>query len=808
MKIRKNVLRQLMTSPYIVAFAAIVMIGLILYAPFLFGNYIFAYSDWGYDTKHSYLAIYEFYVNKLSGLRFSEYDFSYGPGTTIFDNFPFLADPFGLFVIMGGVLLGIQKVGLLLVYSLFLKNITIGLFGVKYLRMLKFSKKSAVFGGTVLAFCGYLFITGQHYSFATYAVLYMLALIMMERYIANEKKWGGLVLVLAWQGIIGPYYMFYSLLGLGVYCVIRYSMREHTVKTVIIRLLKTLVLVFAAIGLSMVSFLPQCYQLLTVSSRIEDGVSMMDNIKASFGLLDGIFLKSGFLRLYSANIEGLINDEIWTSSKIYYSTTPYCFSLLLPFCIVHQFTKLFTVQKMKERLVRIAIFAIVIFTTCFAFIPSMTNMFTSIQFRFAFVLLPVELVCIAESIDDIYAKKVNIWFNSIVTIVISFVGVWLLLDDSNALSRRIYYIICIAMVLIAVSECLLWYGKKEWFRRGVCIILFGVVILPTMYDVRVSLYRDRMLMKKKEIEYYQMPQYEHFIDKLNKLEGDNFYRIEKDYAGVDGSSDYGHGFICPSRTLAAYNSTLSKSLGYFSQNITGTTILSSANYSVGAYGKPYDTTIANILGLKYIISMHKGEHEGWTRMDKYNGFYLFRNDSFKSSALLSDCFVTEKDYAGLTNVMKDEVLERGVVLEDNVQLEGYRRISAEDFYMKPEDGNSLEGNDVDMISPRADSEIEEVSNPNFGSRVQVKVNNKDKRILYCPIVYDDNWKVYVNGEEHNVLKANYGFVAVALEAGDNNVEFVYKNKSLYLGCIISLLSGIILVIVGLYKPKVHAIAGH
>lgn len=59
-----------------------------------------------------------------------------------------------------------------------------------------------------------------------------------------------------------------------------------------------------------------------------------------------------------------------------------------------------------------------------------------------------------------------------------------------------------------------------------------------------------------------------------------------------------------------------------------------------------------------------------------------------------------------------------------------------------------------------------------------------------------------------MLKANYGFVAVALEAGDNNVEFVYKNKSLYLGCIISLLSGIILVIVGLYKPKVHAIAGH
>ncbi len=50
-------------------------------------------------------------------------------------------------------------------------------------------------------------------------------------------------------------------------------------------------------------------------------------------------------------------------------------------------------------------------------------------------------------------------------------------------------------------------------------------------------------------------------------------------------------------------------------------------------------------------------------------------------------------------------------------------------------------------------------------------------VLYFPVVYDDKWHCSVDGEEVELLTANYGFMAMNIEAGTHNVTLTYEKES-------------------------------
>jgi hypothetical protein len=61
--------------------------------------------------------------------------------------------------------------------------------------------------------------------------------------------------------------------------------------------------------------------------------------------------------------------------------------------------------------------------------------------------------------------------------------------------------------------------------------------------------------------------------------------------------------------------------------------------------------------------------------------------------------------------------------------------------------------------------------------------------------YYPGWKVYVDGSERKLLRANYFFRAVSLPAGDHSVNFVYDPVSFKIGATVSTVSaGLIMII--------------
>jgi len=71
------------------------------------------------------------------------------------------------------------------------------------------------------------------------------------------------------------------------------------------------------------------------------------------------------------------------------------------------------------------------------------------------------------------------------------------------------------------------------------------------------------------------------------------------------------------------------------------------------------------------------------------------------------------------------------------------------------------------------------------NRAQLSVRCESRCIVVLTDLFDPGWQVEVDGEPGEILRANYLFRAVALEAGKHRVEFSYRPVWFYTGAAIS-----------------------
>lgn len=76
-----------------------------------------------------------------------------------------------------------------------------------------------------------------------------------------------------------------------------------------------------------------------------------------------------------------------------------------------------------------------------------------------------------------------------------------------------------------------------------------------------------------------------------------------------------------------------------------------------------------------------------------------------------------------------------------------------------------------------------------GSKVQILYDNSaGDDYLSAVIPYEIGWSATVNGEKTEVLKADYAFVGVPLEEGENRIEFSYTPPFFVPSLILSVLA--------------------
>ncbi|MGH7927266.1 MAG: YfhO family protein, partial [Candidatus Binatia bacterium] len=96
------------------------------------------------------------------------------------------------------------------------------------------------------------------------------------------------------------------------------------------------------------------------------------------------------------------------------------------------------------------------------------------------------------------------------------------------------------------------------------------------------------------------------------------------------------------------------------------------------------------------------------------------------------------------------------------------------------------------------------------NRVVVEASLAGSGILVLTDSYYPGWKVFVDGKEERILRANHFFRGVRLLPGNHNVEFRYEPLSFTIGWAISLLTlilltGISLVRVSIWRKRRHQV---
>ena len=71
------------------------------------------------------------------------------------------------------------------------------------------------------------------------------------------------------------------------------------------------------------------------------------------------------------------------------------------------------------------------------------------------------------------------------------------------------------------------------------------------------------------------------------------------------------------------------------------------------------------------------------------------------------------------------------------------------------------------------------------NEISGSIKLESNKVLFLSIPYNENWTAYADGEETAICRANTGFCAIPLKAGEHKIVLKYKNKQLKLSSAVS-----------------------
>lgn len=158
------------------------------------------------------------------------------------------------------------------------------------------------------------------------------------------------------------------------------------------------------------------------------------------------------------------------------------------------------------------------------------------------------------------------------------------------------------------------------------------------------------------------------------------------------------------------------------------------------------------------------------------------------------------DYKRISTSYIELMTELGDVYETVIYMNEntFNEVPAPNMYFSYYNKNVVE--DAYEVLKKDQMEIEEYGNGYIYGKIS---NNKEGKILFTSIPYDDGWELYVNGIKTDIIKLLEGaFIGAKLPKGECDIMFKYHVPGLKTGAMISLISFIcLLILIGLKDNK-------
>jgi uncharacterized membrane protein YfhO len=421
------------------------------------------------------------------------------------------------------------------------------------------------------------------------------------------------------------------------------------------------------------------------------------------------------------------------------------------------------------------------------FIPMFNQLFSGLNYSyyarwFYMPLLIMAMVsCIALE-DHMDQMKSALMVNAAVVLLFSLIGILPKKENGELVFFKLPtyperfwgYVAIAAIGMLIVGVLYVLHTENRRFLRVAISGFMVVTILTGTFMI---------FLGKLSGEGYSVVKEQAIDGRKNvQLSDDSFFRIDT-YNELD---NLGMHMNLP--TINAFHSIVPASVIEYYEAI-------GQERGVGSRPKPEAIGIRALTSVKYSFqSLSKGQKTellGFEPYDVQNGYQIYKNKYYIPIGFTYDYFINRQQFDAFAGSSKDRLLIKGLLLEDE-DYEKYKNYMPmlDDRFCYPDYLTDEEY--YHDCEQRAQTAAYSFERDNKGFTAKIKTEGNE--LVFFSVPYDEGWSATVNGQEVEVLKANIGFMAVAVPKGDNTIRFAYKTPGLSTGWMITITAAVLLTI--------------
>lgn len=205
--------------------------------------------------------------------------------------------------------------------------------------------------------------------------------------------------------------------------------------------------------------------------------------------------------------------------------------------------------------------------------------------------------------------------------------------------------------------------------------------------------------------------------------------------------------------------------------------------------------LRSLLSVKYYYVPESKDNNdskmyGFSPCGKQYGFNVYENENYLPMGFGYEKCITREQALDISKDSRAIAMLDALVLEDEETLLKYSDIltPVEDSFDVHQTKSQFE-DDVDLRKAQSAYEFKK-DNRGFTA----KCNLDKPTLMFFSVPYENGWSAKVNGKETEIIKANLGFMAVEVPAGECEIRFDFFPQGIKLGAVVSFAALIITII--------------
>jgi uncharacterized membrane protein YfhO len=755
----------------------LLLVGTLIFWPFLFGNAVLLYTDIGSDSVNDYYPNFVHLSHYIRSQGFPSWSFYVGMGQDI-------AYATGYLVWQPVSWLPGDLIAHALVFQHLGKVLIAGLLFFRFLQLRGLHAPLPLLGSLLLSFSAYMCIGSCWYPFADEVVCFAGILLATEEAI-QYGRWFLLAVVVALVGMITPFHLYLCALFLLLYVPARlfgqYGWQPRTILRSCLRLAGVATL---GVGLGAIVTLPHLYAVLN-SPRVSGTTSAVATL-SSFSFLG---LESPF-HYITAALRPFSNDILGTGDGFRgwqnYLEAPLTYCGLLCLLILPQ-TLIGGTR--RQRIICVLFLAGVLLPTVLPWFRYLFWLFQGDYYRthslfWVLGLVTLSIITLSRYVEG---RPFNLWL--LAATAVALIGALYLPFEqwqaliNPALRSGVTIFLLFYVVVLTAGQLLKRQKLASWL-----ILVLSAVELVQFDRITVS---QRKTISKQELKE-RVGYNDETVDAIRDIKAgdDSFFRITKlRPSALSVYSSFNDAMVFGYYGTSSYSSF---------NNINYTNFLTAVDaippnsethtrWSVGLLNDPILSMFA---GEKYALVDNPLPFQRALQYElvrQYGNDYLFRNARFLPLGLAFGSYITEDAFLKLPSGEKSGALLDVVVLPTKSEGEA-AGLTPADLSGLEQDARNLSLADVATASRKTALKLTSFGQTHFEGTISLD----QRSILVVQTPFDRGWSALQDGQAAPALRVDAGLLGVGLDAGEHRLELHYRNPFLVYALVTTLASLLIL----------------